>query len=162
LRKSAKRAAAATVLVAAAAVAVPAGAASAATTGHHSLALGTSAASVPDGDYCGPTTQLIKGGAVYAKVCINLYEGYTFAYAYVSVENTGYWFAGENSIVYINSGGKYYNFADCIPPSHTVIQNFECSTALSQGSINGYVQGQIQLGINEGFYKAFSPSEPFQ
>lgn len=149
-------------LAAAAAVAVPVGAASAATTGHHSLALETSAATAPNGDYCGPTTQMIKGGAVYAMVCINIYDGYTYAYAYVSVENTGYGFASENSIVFINSGGKYYNFADCIPPSHTVVHNFECSTALSQGSINGLVQGQIQLGINNGFYKAFSPSEPFQ
>lgn len=53
-------------------------------------------------------------------------------------------------------------FADCNPPSRTVIQNYECSTALSQGSVNGYVQGQIQLGINYGVYKAFSSSEPFQ
>jgi hypothetical protein len=78
----------------------------------------------------------------------------------VSVENTGYGFDG--GIVFINSGGKYDNVADCNPPSRTVIQNFECSTALSRGSINGYVQGQIQLGINYGIYKAFSPSEPFQ
>lgn len=156
---SAKRAAAITVLVAAAAVAVPAGAASAATTGHHSLTPAASA-TAPNGDYCGPTTQVIQGGAVYAKVCITIYDGYTYAHAYVSVENTGYGFGG--GIVFINSGGKYYNFADCNPPSHTVIQNFECSTGLSQGSINGYVQGQIQLGINYGIYKAFSPSEPFQ
>ena len=144
-------------LAAAAAVAVPVGAASAATTGHHSLAPSTSA---PDGDYCGPTTQMVPGGAVYAKVCITIYDGYTYAQAYVSVQNTGYGFDG--GIVFINSGGTYYNFADCNPPSHTVIKNFECSTAQSQGSINGYVQGQIQLGINNGIYKAFSPSEPFQ
>jgi len=162
LSKSAKRAAVITVLAAAAAVAVPVGAATAATTGHYSLALGTSAVTAPNGDYCGPTTQLIQGGAVYAKVCINIYDGYAYAHAYVSVKNTGYGFASENSIVFINSGGTYYNFADCIFPSHTVVQNFECSTAWSQGSINGYVQGQIQLGINGGFYKAFSPSEPFQ
>ena len=160
MSKSAKWAAVTTVLAAAAAVAVPVGAASAASTGHHSLAPGTSAATAPNGDYCGPTTQLIPGGAVYAKVCINIYDSYTYAHAYVSVENTGYGFGG--GIVFINSGGKYYNFADCNPPSHTVIQNYECSTALSQGSINGYVQGQIQLGINYGIYKAFSPSEPFQ
>lgn len=29
-------------------------------------------------------------------------------------------------------------------------------------ALNGCVQGQIQLGINYGIYKAFSPSEPFQ
>jgi hypothetical protein len=67
---SAKRAAVAAVLAVAAAVAVPVGAACAATTGHHSLGPGTSAVTVPDGDYCGPTTQMIPGGAVYAKVCI--------------------------------------------------------------------------------------------
>lgn len=85
-------------------------------------------------------------------VCINIHDGYTYA--------PGYGFGG--GIVFINSGGKYYNFADCDPPSHTVIQNFECSTALSERSVNGYVQGQIQLGINNGIYKAFSPSGPFQ
>lgn len=94
------------------------------------------------------------------KVCINIYDGFTYAQAYVPVENTGYGFGA--GIVFINSGGKYYNFANCNPPSHTVIQNFECSTALSQGSINGYVQGQIRLGINYAIYKAFSLSEPFQ
>ena len=135
-------------------------AASAATTGHYSLALGTSAATAPNGDYYGPTTPLIQGGAVYAKVCINIYDDYTYAHAYVSVEDTGYGFGA--GIVFINSGGTYDNFADCDPPSHTVIQKFECSTAPSEGSINGCVQGQIQPGINNGVCKAFSPSEPFQ
>lgn len=68
--------------------------------------------------------------------------------------------------MFVNSGGTYYNFADCDPPLHAVVQNFECSTALSEGGYNGYVQGQIQLGINlginNGIYKAFSLSEPFQ
>ena len=41
-------------------MALPVGAASAATTGHHSLAPGTGAATAPNGDYRGPTTQLIQ------------------------------------------------------------------------------------------------------
>lgn len=159
MSKSAKRAAIIAALATAAAVALPVGAATAATTGHPGPALATSATSAPDGDYCGPTTQLVPGGAVYAKVCVNIYDRTTYAYAYITVNNTGYNFG--TGIVYLNSGGTYYNYADCDPPSYTVLKNFYCSTAISQGSLNGYVQGQIELGINDGEYKAFSPSPAF-
>jgi hypothetical protein len=67
---------------------------------------------------------------------------------------------GDSSDVFINSRGHYYGYsADCALPSNATFYNWTCDGSPVAFTYNGYVQGQIELSINGGYYKAFPPSE---
>ncbi|WP_371494606.1 hypothetical protein OG871_05600 [Kitasatospora sp. NBC_00374] len=121
------------------------------------LAAPASAAVAGNGDYCGPTTQVVPGGSVYAKACVSINNGVYQAHAYVTSQGFGNTFGGSN--VFINSGGHYYGYGACSFPSNATFYNMTCYGLPQTSSINGYVQGQIELVVNGGYYKAFSPSE---
>ncbi|GHF92461.1 hypothetical protein GCM10018790_81800 [Kitasatospora xanthocidica] len=108
--------------------------------------------------YCGPTTQVVPGGSVYAQACISTAPGATafyYAFAYVTSNGNNTF---TRSDVFINSGGTYYGKGtDCGFPS-TPFSNRRCNGPLVTYTYNGYVQGQIELWVDGGYYKAFSPS----
>lgn len=134
-----------------------------------SIALGGGTAHATPQTFTCRTTQVIPGGSLYARVCLQ-YE-YSWGKGYVSIadlyltsHSTAYaiytstvWNSGSNS-----AGANYYDYYSCdnSSVSHSILDTVQVCNNDPGNDGHPYQQAQAVVEVDGVSYKVFSPTVP--